>query len=169
MAAPVSKLAINRQHTGQFAQDQAQRLAQQVAVKANGHTSLLNALTNSAYVPLTTDVTISVAAYATLLSVPITTFLASGSLVINVSTSSLHQTGVGTNFFQVLVDGTPIKGTYVTGGTGYAVSASMVLRVPVRMGSHVVTLQWRTDANTARIAAATINEEHAHLFVQESV
>lgn len=167
--ATTGKLAQRLQHTGVFAQDQAQRLAQDTARKSNAHVDMLAVLTNRAYTALAADVIIGAAAYAPLLTANITTTLAAGFLIITWSVSTVHPTAIATTYLQVVVDGVVIKGAYWTAPTAaYAGCLSMVVRVPVTRGAHVVQLQWKTDGASARISAKTINEEHAHMLVQEA-
>jgi hypothetical protein len=163
------KLAQRRQHTGVFGADQAQRLAQDAARQVNSHTDMLNALLNRSFTALTTDTgTIAAGAYATLLTANITTVLASGYLLITFTASGVEVTTLGTASFQILVDGVVRKGAYTTVGAGSAFTAAIVIRVPVTRGAHVVLAQWKTSVANARINAATVNEEHAAMLVQEA-
>jgi hypothetical protein len=130
----------------------------------------LSWISNKGYAALDVDVTIGVAPYATLLTVPIFTVPRNSFLVISFSASAVHITVAATIFFRVLVDDVAFKGAYST----YllvpgALCTSMVLRVPVDRGGHVVKLQWRTDGASARILAQSILEEHANLLVEEYV
>ena len=163
-----AKVAFRREH-GSFQSQQAQVLAQNGVRKTNEHVDVLRVLNNRAYAALVADTTIGIAAYATLLSARITTLLANGFLIITFSASSVHITNLATTRFQILVDGVVTKGCYVTYPVaGYAASVSMIIRVPVRRGGHVVDVQWKTDNTSARINATSVVEEHAHLLVQES-
>ena len=125
-------------------------------------------LANRAYAALATDTgTIAAGAYATLLIANITTTLVKSFLLVSFTASGVQVTTLGTAFFQVLVDGAVVKGTYTTVAAGSAFAASMVVRVPVSKGAHSVALQWKTSVANARINASTVVEEHAHLYVEE--
>lgn len=163
------KLAQRLANPGSFPAEQAQRLAQDTARKVNSYADMLNALVNRSYVALATDTgNVAAAAYATLLTANITTVLATGYLIVTFSASGIQNTGSGTLFFQVLVDGVVRKGVYTTQEAGFSFNAAMVLRVPVTRGAHVVVLQGKTNNASYRINAATTNEEHASLLVQEA-
>ena len=156
------------QHTGTFAGQQQQRLAQDAARRLNSIGDVITALTNRGYAALATDV-VATTSYVTLLSSAITTVLSSGYLVITFSASCVHTTNAATIYFQLLVDNVVKKGAYTTffaAATGACVA--MVLRVPVTKGPHVVALQWKSDNVTGRINAATVNEEHAHMLIEEA-
>lgn len=114
-----------------------------------------------------TDTTIGVAAYATLLTATITSLQATSILDIDFTASGIHITNQGTTYFQVVVDGTPVKGCYTTVGIGFAFTAAISCEAAVSAGEHTVLVQWKTDAASSRILAATVNEEHAHVLVRE--
>lgn len=163
------KLAQRLANPGSFAVEQQQRLAQDTARKVNSFADMLNAMVNRSYIALATDTgNVAAAAYATLLTAPITTVLATGFLIITFSASGLQNTSGGTLFFQVLVDGVVRKGCYTTQEAGFSFNASMVIRVAVTRGAHVVLLQGKTNAGSYRINAATVNEEHADMLAQEA-
>jgi hypothetical protein len=158
-----------RLEPGSFVANQAQRQGQQAAAGVNSAADDIRVLNNRKYVPLATDVTIGIAAYATLLRADINTFLARGFLIITFTASTAHITNVATTYFQIVLDGTPIKATYTTfQAVPGAQNASIILQVPVRKGAHTVLVQWKTDNTSARINAKTVLEEHAHLLVQEA-
>lgn len=164
------KLAQRLANPGSFATEQQQRLAQDTARKVNSFSNMLNAMVNRSYSALATDTgNVAAAAYATLLTAPITTVLVTGFLVVTFSVSGIQNVGAGaTLFFQVLVDGVVRKGCYTTASAGFSFNASMVVRVPVTRGAHVVLLQGKTNAGSYHISAATVNEEHAHMLAQEA-
>lgn len=128
----------------------------------------LVALENRAYVALATDNTITAAAYATLLTANITTVLTGGYLVITFSASGRKTTGIGSAYFQILVDGIVAKACYSGWGINFPFNSGMVVRVAVKKGAHTVLVQWKTDVNSLQINAASVVEEHAHLLVQEA-
>ncbi len=163
-----TKVSIGTQHTGTFAGGQMQAQARLATQKVNSHAERLAALENRAYTALATDAITASATHATLLTANITTVLEEGYLVITFTASGGHPTNLGTAYFQVLVDGVVKKGCYTTVPIAYAFCASIVVRVAVTRGDHTVLVQWRTDSASARISAQTVNEEHAHLLVQEA-
>ncbi len=121
-------------------------------------------LTNRAYSALAADTTVAAGSYATVARASITTDV--GYLVIVASASGQKTTASGSNYIEVVVDGVAIKGAYAS--TTLALPAwnlALVVRTAVAKGSHVVELKWRTDVNSSRINAATVNEEHAHIYV----
>jgi hypothetical protein len=163
-----TKVSIGTQHTGTFAGGQMQAQARLATQKVNSLSETVTALVNHAYSTLATDVT-ATTSYVTLLTANITTVLESGYLLITLTASGARLTNPATTFFQVLVDGTVIKGTQSTDPAGYGFSEALVLRVAVTRGDHVVLVQWSTDnATTSRINAATIVTEHASVLVQEA-
>jgi len=165
----IGKLAVRRVHTGDFKVDQQQRLAQAAAVVTNSHRDMLLALVNRSYVELTTDFTqAGTATYATLLTANITTVLATGYIITTFSVSGVQLTNASAEVFQVTVDGVATKGCYQSTILNGAFSAAMVIRTAVTRGPHVVRLQSKVNNNTMRISAATVNEEHAHMLVQEA-
>ncbi len=164
-----TKLPIGRTHTGSFTGDNAQRQAQVASIKANEHVDAIAVLNNRSYVALATDNTFAAAAYATLLTASITTLLARGFIIVTFSASGVQITNVASDEFQIVVDGVVVKGCYVSNAVNFAFVASMVVRVPVVRGPHTVKLQVKCTANSLRINAKTINEEHAHMLVQEAV
>ncbi len=108
-------------------------------------------------------------AYTTLLTANITTVLATGYLVITCSASGIQITNPGTVFLEVLVDGVVAKGCFTSIPTaGFSFNLSMMVRVAVTRGPHVVLLKWKPNVSSAHINAATVVEEHAHMLVQEA-
>lgn len=170
MAAP--KLALRLQHTGAFARDQEQRLAQQAAAKTNLHVDTLAVLANRGYIALAADTTLagSAGVYTTLLSASVTTTLKNGFLIVTFTASGTHPTTANsTVYFKLFVDGVFVRGAYVTTGIAAAAFAAPILaRVPVTAGSHVVRIDWSTDNNSARINANSNVNEHAALLAQEA-
>jgi hypothetical protein len=165
----IGKLAIRRTHTGDYKVDQQQRLAQAAAVVTNSHRDMLNALVNRAYAELATDTgTLNVAAYTTLLTANITTVLATGYLLITVSSSGAQVTNAATVYLQVTVDGVVKRACYATVNVAWSWSLAMVVRVPVTRGPHVVTTQWKSNQPSVHINPLTVNGEHASLLVQEA-
>lgn len=164
-----NKVAYRREHTGDVARDRAQALAQNVKTAHEQTKNIVAALINQAYVALDTDVTLNIAAYATLLTTTITTVLPSGHIVITVTATGLKNTAGGTLAIRVKVDGTVAKAAYVTAGAGSAFSVSMVVRVAATAGPHTVIVEAKTSSNGATINAATVAEEHAHMLVQEAL
>lgn len=164
-----AKIAYRRE-LGTFAVQQAQLQGQAAAAKANQHVDLLRVLNNRVYIALDVDISIGIAAYATLLQSNIITILDRGFLLITFTASCVHITNAATIFFQILVDGVVKKGSYATfAAVSSGLNVSMVLMVPVRKGPHNIKLQWKTDNVTARILAKTVVEEHCHLLVQEAL
>lgn len=163
-----SKLAYERSHTGQLPMEQAQRLGQKAAQEINHLIDEITVLKNRGYAALTTDVTINIAAYAPLLTTTIRTLLANGFVILTLTASGAQAAGAGTIYFQILVDDVVVKGVWSTVGAGDAFSVSLLARVAVRAGNHVVKVQWRTSVNGARVNAATSVEEHAHVLAQEA-
>ena len=163
-----TKLAQRVVHTGTFVGAQQQKLAQDAARKVNSHADMLNALVNRSYTALATDSTTASATYATLLTANITTWLATGYLLITFTASGAQITNAAIPEFQITVDGVATKGCYQSAAINAAFSVAIVIRVAVTRGAHVVLLQWKTTNATTRISAATINEEHAAILVQEA-
>lgn len=163
------KLAQRLANPGSFHVEQQQRLAQDTARKVNTQADVLNALINRSYAALATDFTqASTATYATLLTANITTVLARGYLVITFSASGQQITNASVDVFQVAVDGAAVKGCYTSTPLNGVFAVGMVVRVPVARGAHVVTLQTKVNSNSLTIHAASVNEEHAHMLVQEA-
>lgn len=160
------KVPLRQEPTGTARGDRAQLQARDVAKAHEITKAVVAALANRAYAALLVDAAINIAPYATLLSVPITTTLAKGFLVITWSAAA-GNTAACSLFFQVLVDNVVQKGTRVDVVAGGGSAPSMVLRVPVVKGAHTVLLQWKTNVNGAHCNAFTTLEEHASLLVQE--
>ena len=160
------KVALRQEPTGNAQADRAQLQGREVARAHEITKGVVAALANRAYVALTKDTLLNIAAYATLLSVNITTSLTSGFLVIQWSLAAGNASACSL-FFQVLVDNIVQKGTRVDVVAGGGGAPSMVLRVPVTKGAHTVALQWKTNVNGAHCNAASTVEEHASLLVQE--
>jgi hypothetical protein len=178
MASLPKAIAFRAEPTGHAGADRAQRMAQDVG-RAHEQTkayvkalvdSTIAALANQAYAALAVDTNLATSAsYLVMLTANITTVLASGHLVISFSASGLKLAALGSNFFEIVVDGVVMKGCYhTTPAAAYAWSIGMMVRVPVTAGLHVVQLQWRTDSNSSRVNAASIPEEHMHLLAQEA-
>ncbi len=165
-----SKLAPRLANPGSFHVEQQQRLAQDTARKVNSFADTLSALTNRSYVALATDTgNVAAGAYANLVTASITTVLTTGYLVITFSASGIQNASAASLFFQVLVDGVAVKGLFTTvPSAGYSFNVAMVVRRAVMKGAHTVAVQWKTNLNSARINAASVNEEHANLLVQEA-
>lgn len=165
----MSELPTHRnEHTGNPGLDRIQGNVRSLIDFVRELAGSVAVLRNRSYVALTTSVTLAVAAYATLLTATITTLLDRGYLVISFSASAVQTTTTGIVYFQVVVDGTVAKGAFVSIVAGGAGTASMVVRVPVTKGAHTVLLQWKSSVANARINAASVVEEHAHLLVQEA-
>lgn len=125
-------------------------------------------LTRRAYTALATDITLATSAsYATLLSTTLATDLRDSFIVAHFTASGVHLTAQGTTLFRVVVDGAAQKGAWTTVGAGFAFTAAVLVRVAVSKGMHTIKVEWRTDANSARINASTVTEEHASLHVHE--
>lgn len=163
------RVAVRVEHTGDTSQDRAQRLARDVANAHELTKAFVAILANRSYAALATDTTIAAAAYATLLTAQIMTLAPTGFLLVTFTASGLKTTAQGTISFQVLLDGVPVKGMHVGEGASFQFSASMLVRAPVKAGPHTVQLQWQTNISGAQINAASVNEEHASMLVQESV
>ena len=165
-----AKVAIQRTHTGSYVADTAQRQAQVATVKTNAHVDTIAVLNNRVYVALATDTgNVAAAAYVTLLTASITTLLERGFLIITFSASGAQAGGAGTNFFQIVVDGTVVKGLYETVANTFSFNVAMVVRVAVVRGPHTIKLQWKTNVGTHNVNAKTTNEEHAHMLIQEAL
>ncbi len=67
----------------------------------------------------------------------------------------------------MLVDNAVVKGCYTTASTNDSFAVSMVVRIPVTRGLHVVLLQWKTNVSSAHINAFTTTEEHAAMSIHE--
>lgn len=118
---------------------------------------------------ITVDTTTTSATFVSLLSAPIT-IAAGGILLITFTVGATNDTKDKTNFFRVLVDGTPLRGTNIVSGiAGSGGSAAIALRVTgLAAGARSVTAEWRTDGGTARIRpVANPDGAHATLLVQE--
>jgi hypothetical protein len=164
-----TKISVGRVHTDSYVADTAQAQARTASVKVNAHVDAIAVLNNRSYTALATDTgNVAAAAYAKLIDARITTLLSRGYLIITLSASGTQITNAATVFFQILVDGAVVKGLYTTVPVTFSFNAAMLVRVPVVKGTHVVTVQWKTNANSVRISAKTVNEEHAHLLVQEA-
>jgi hypothetical protein len=170
MAATLpKKVPFRREHTGDPAMDRMQRLAQATASAHELTKTIVAALMNRVYAALAVDVTIGIAAYAALFSATITTLLPTGNLDIIFTASGANSTATANMRFLVLVDNVSVGGTYGFTNAGQTFCSTIAVRVPVKAGKHVVTVQWKSDAGAARINAKTVAEEHAHLLLQESI
>lgn len=166
-----TKLAQRSVHTGTFAGQQQQRLAQDAARQVNSHADMLNALVNRSYTALAVDASLAGSAlvYTALFSASITTVMATGYLLMTFTASGTHTFLGATVDFKLLVDNVLTKGAYVTvRGAGDAFSVAIVSRVAVTRGAHTVRVDWSTDNSTARLRPATVDREHAALLVQEA-
>lgn len=165
----IGKLAVRRVHTGEFKVDQQQRLAQQAAQKLNSQADMLNAMLNRGYGALAVDTTLATSAsYATLATATITTVLASGYLLITATASGVQLTNAAVDQFQITVDGVVIKGCYQSSAINGGFSVALVVRVAVTRGLHTVLWQAKCTSSSLRVNAATVNDEHAHVLVQEA-
>ncbi len=120
----------------------------------------------STYVALAADVTINIAAYATLLTANITT--ATGTLLNIRWSAAATNAAAASAFYQVLVDGVVTKGCRADIAAAGGTNSGMIIQVAVAPGAHTVLLQWKTNVNATKINAATVVEQHAHLLVQEA-
>ena len=152
------------EHTGSAALDRIQSNVRDLIsfVRALGW------LTRRAYVALAVDRSlVTTYAWDTLIETNVVTVQKAGFLLVQYTTSGVQNSFAGTVFFQVLVDGVVIKGTYFTANAGWAFCCSQVLVVPVVAGAHNVKLQWYTNVTNARISAKSVPSEHASLLLQE--
>ena len=65
--------------------------------------------------------------------------------------------------FQLLVDGTPVRGAQIYATSQGSYGAGIAYRVAVAAGAHAIKIRWRTNAATARIRPVTTIAEHAAL------
>lgn len=159
--APVHK----NEHTGNPMLDRIQGNLRELIT----YVQSLAWLTRHAYVDLTVNKSIGVAAYAPLIQTTITTASANSFILVNFTASGDHPTNLGNVAFQIVVDNVAVKGCGMTAATAYGFNAATVLRVPVKRGAHTVVVQWKTDVLTARINAASSVNHHAAMSIREVI
>lgn len=152
------------EQTGQPGLDRIQQNVRDLVVFVRN----LEWLRRRAYVATTADTTTSSASYVELMSTTITSAMASSYLVLSFTASGVKSTNAGTVTFQIVVDGTAVKGCSI--GTLTATwhwNAAIVVRVPVVAGLHTVRIDWATTTASVRVNAASLVDEHASLHVFE--
>ncbi len=123
-------------------------------------------LERRAYAALSTNAT-STTSYVTLLEATISSDLVRSSLEVTFSACGGKITNAGTVSFQVLVDGTVVKGCRTSVPLNFSFTASLLARVAVSRGMHTVKVQWKADTASATLSASSTVENHAALTVHE--
>jgi hypothetical protein len=113
------------------------------------------------------DTTTTSTSFVDLLSLTVTT---TGSSFLLTTFSAAFTNSSGVTYrrveFQLLIDGVPQHGCLGVATSTNGATIAMVDRLAVSAGTHTVTVQWRTSANTAQIRPSTVTED-AHLLVCE--
>lgn len=126
-----------------------------------GPTSMLQ----TAYLELSVDTTTTGATFVDLLTVNLTTY---GGVCLVTFTVGGGNATTNTNVrFQLTLDGVAQRGTKFRQDTGAGSPGCLAYRAAPAAGSHVFKIQWSVSAGTGRIRAATVNEEHASLMIEE--
>lgn len=126
-------------------------------------------VTRRAYVALTEDKSTASATFAELMRADLATSRERSEILITFHMSGSRITTTATTYFRFLVDGVVCKGCYQSLSLNYGYTASFQYRVPVTRGAHTVTVEWKTDAATTEILAATEVHEYATLHLSEEV
>lgn len=123
----------------------------------------------SVFAQIAADTTTTSTAFVALMSANVTTTEA-GFLLIDFSMSGTGSNASGTIRveFQILVNGTPVRGTAIAPSANAPQSAACVLRYAAPTpGTFTVAVQWRVSASTGRIRPVSSITEHASLRVCE--
>jgi len=128
------------------------------------YSSLAPSLTQTSFLELSSDVSTTSASFVDLISITIYTY--GGTCLVTFSVSGEDSANNRNLYFQLVMDGTPIKWTqFRTPNTQN--SACLTATVIPAEGSHTFLIQWRVSANTGQIRPVTVNEEHAALLIEE--
>ena len=172
MTAPLpNKVGFRREHTGDPQADRMQAQAQQTSMAHEQTKAVVKALANYAWLDLLADTTISSASLVDLFPAPLTikTTLATGNLIIEFSTSFAKSAVAGTIVFVVTVDGVDTRGAATSPAASADGQLSILLRVPVKAGTHTVKVRCLSNAGSFTIAAKTVPlNAYASLRVQEA-
>lgn len=164
------KVPVRAEHTGNASEDRAQILARQASQSHEITKSAVKALANYVSGDLAADASTTGASLVDLMSVTITSTLASGFLIAEFCCGFNKPTIAATARFVVNVDGVDIRGTDFTVDTvGGAGNVNILVRVPAKAGAHVVKVRWFTNSGTVRInAKSSPLNEFATLLVREA-
>lgn len=125
-------------------------------------------LLQTIFAEISADTTTTSATFVDLISQSITT--TGGNLIIQFTTSASN-TNIGKLItFRITVDAVAKRGTQINpGAPNAAESAAINIKViGLSAGVHTIAIQWKRDANTARIAPVTApDSEHASLIISE--
>jgi len=132
-------------------------------------TSSVGKLKQTLFTQITTDTTTTSTTFVAFLSQAVT-IVAGSDVIVNFTCAGSQNANSRTTFFQLLIDGTPTRGT----GFGQSVAANspgscaLVYRATgLAVGAHTFAIQWRTSASTSQVRPATVINEHASLLLQE--
>jgi hypothetical protein len=115
---------------------------------------------------ISADTTTTSTTFTNLLTRTITT--GANKIDIHFSCSASESTNNAQIYFQLLIDGSPVRGTGNHYTPANATRAnSLVYSTTVTAASHTFTIQWRVTSGTGQIRPVTTINEHASLLIHE--
>jgi hypothetical protein len=125
-------------------------------------------IVQSQYTVLGVDSTTTSTTFVDLMSTTVNT--SANTCVVYFTASGDNSTTSVNSYFQLLIDGTPLRGTKYrnTANSGAGHSCILVCETPMlTAGAHVFKIQWLAQSGTSRIRPLTIATDHASLLIEE--
>ena len=122
-------------------------------------------LVQTSFLELSSDTTTTSTAYVDLITVSM--FTMGGICLVTFSVGAVNSSANTNVRFQLTLDGVVQRGTKFRQDAGAGSAGSLCYRTAPAAGAHTFKIQWSVSAGTGRIRAATVNEEHAALLIEE--